>query len=1392
MTYRIFLSSPGDVDPERDAAERVVARINAEHAGSPPFELVRWEHSFYTAAQTFQAQIRKPSDCDLVACIFWKRLGSDLPEQYRRADGSLPTGTEFEFEDALERATTDANKVPDILVYRKTDPVLFQEQTAALEIAQRDRFLSFWNKWFRNEQGHFVAAFHSFLGSAQFASLFESHLRQWLTSHRQGASWTRGSPFRGLEAFDVEHAPIYFGRRYDVERARARLMTNALAGTAFLLVTGPSGAGKSSLARAGLIPRLVQPGALGEIAGTAQWLILSPDVLKPESENGWGAKLATEFFADERLGKALSAGDFDTPEKLARLMERGGAEAAMPLARGLKRLGNSSHHALVVLVDSLEQIFQWDPSQAASFATFLKAMAEARGILVIATIRSDYLHRIPEIPPLAELCATKEVRGPGDADRVLDIGFPSPSDLREMILGPAKAAGLAYEWDAASQTDLGKQLEADAEPESLPVLSFLMKELYEKRAGDLLTWKAYWEIGGLEGALSLRGEAALADKDLAAAFPYLVRRLVAFGGHPPQAYAVQVDEASLASEPAQHRLAKALVDAGLLVAAERKLRLAHDQLLLKWKRLADQVGDDRRNLEARERLGQLFQRFKQVEGTEPKNATRYYLEGFPLEEGRNLLADWGEVTIDGQSPGLAGFITQSVRRHKARSRRNIGLALLLCSVLSALLISSWWFARQRSEAELLAEVRLNLTRVEAAMRTGDQDRAVGLAIRANALADNEDTRSALLSALIEQSPHLNAIVTLPGALALWIDAKQFLLIGANGEARLLTPSGTKELAALKVALVDSPAIAGIPDGEGGFLLAQANGGIVHAKADLTLDKVPGIDLNAHFAHQASLHIKDGTMRLAIADGYSGAMLRTCTTQGLRDCKDIDLGKRGTAAAITPDGTTLALSETGETGAQLWVYTLGADDIPSSAQALLPLEADATSLDWSSDGRWLALGRRDGRLQLLDMTTRQSTVAWTPETSAYPVVSLSWSPSGNALVFNCGNAQLCLVDGPDAAKAQKITLMSGSKGTVKDLAWNPEGTGFASIHGQSELRYWLRTPKDSVLTLLPVSAQSGLVALASDRDRRKLASGDERGTLWITDLSMAQPQTQALGTGDLGAIASLAYAADGALATGYANGQVALQTSATGDPLRVERLGDNLRRLAWTGDGQAIVAPLANGDLAVLPRSGALRVLKSPEGAARADGITSASPDQVITSHRDGSLRSWSLVSGEQRTLYDQAEVADPGSALSLAIDGSGRWIAATRLDDQLKLYDLKHERAPIAVPLRNRDTKVVAFSPANTKLAALGSDGMLYVWQFDPTNGALAPLASVFPVPSGIDRKGSSFGRRAAAWLTWVDDASIAIAASSGDIVLVTVSPEKWPERLRQLDRIDKFESLLE
>src|SRR5262249_28500780 len=80
--------------------------------------------------------------------------------------------------------------------------------------------------------------------------------------------WWAGSPYRGLEAFDLAQATVFFGRERAEREATEALVRPAAGGRPFLLVLGASGSGKASLVRAGLLPDVMAPGVVG---GVSTW-----------------------------------------------------------------------------------------------------------------------------------------------------------------------------------------------------------------------------------------------------------------------------------------------------------------------------------------------------------------------------------------------------------------------------------------------------------------------------------------------------------------------------------------------------------------------------------------------------------------------------------------------------------------------------------------------------------------------------------------------------------------------------------------------------------------------------------------------------------------------------------------------------------------------------------------------------------------------------------------------------------------------------------------------------------------------------------------------------------------------------------------------------------------
>jgi hypothetical protein len=125
LRFRIFISSPGDVTPERRRAQLVIEKLSKIYARFFALEPVLWEVEPRLASGHFQDQIIAPSEADILVLIVWSRLGTPLPpktatRKYRGVDGRVPvTGTEWEFEDAL--AVQRHRGAPDLLAYRKRE-----------------------------------------------------------------------------------------------------------------------------------------------------------------------------------------------------------------------------------------------------------------------------------------------------------------------------------------------------------------------------------------------------------------------------------------------------------------------------------------------------------------------------------------------------------------------------------------------------------------------------------------------------------------------------------------------------------------------------------------------------------------------------------------------------------------------------------------------------------------------------------------------------------------------------------------------------------------------------------------------------------------------------------------------------------------------------------------------------------------------------------------------------------------------------------------------------------------------------------------------------------------------------------------------------------------------
>jgi tetratricopeptide (TPR) repeat protein len=727
MRLRIFISSPGDVPDERLRAGLVIDKLAQEFSRHVAFDVVRWEHEPLIASGHFQDALAPPSESDIVILILWSRLGTPLPEktavrEYRGIDGRAPvTGTEWEYEDALKAARERG--APDLLAFRNTSPTPIDPRdphARGKSIAQLDALDAFWRRHFA-DRGVFLAAYDEYATLEEFAARLEESLRKLIERRIKAqpataattATWL-GSPFRGLQAYGFEHAPIFFGRDEAVAKAAEQLAANARAGTAFLLVSGASGSGKSSLVHAALLPRIMQPQRIEGIAfarrlafrpgsGGDPILGLVEALTRPSDDPRIGLP---ELLAPNQRADDFAAHLRATPDTPG-FVFAGALSRLTDAARASGHLLAFESAKLVLVVDQLEELFTSTTISAEDLRLFVRlvaGLARSGVVWVVATLRADFWHRAAEIPELLDLA-----QGPGR----IDLAAPSPAELAEMIRKPAQAAGLAFETHAESGLGLDAVIAQDAtashgphgHPEAtsgiLPLLSFVLDALHAEdvtgSGGNKLTFATYTALGGLQGAMSRRAEetiAALPD-DAQAAVPRVLRMLVTIAGGSEQAVVARVVPLARFGDGTPARaVVDAFTAARLIVAtgdhAAPTVRLAHEALIGHWERARQQFAADRRDLETRTLVEQQEARWEKASG----RAKRQLLLRDPdLANAIDLSARWG----DELAPQTRAFIAAS--RQRARRVQRLTAAAAVIFAVVALTASALGVVAYRAQQE---------------------------------------------------------------------------------------------------------------------------------------------------------------------------------------------------------------------------------------------------------------------------------------------------------------------------------------------------------------------------------------------------------------------------------------------------------------------------------------------------------------------------------------------------------------------------------------------------------------------------------------------------------------------------------------------------------------------
>lgn len=525
------------------------------------YQVIAMEDYLATDQRPVEQCLRDVEMADIYVGLFGHSYGYVPPTEHGNPDQLSITELEFRYAEKLKKPCL----------------IFIAGEDAVFPIKLMDNFTG------DGDNGHRINVLRQYLLSEKLASIFSSPhelaslvlsaVTKNLEYERAGVKsktieWPESkSPYPGLEWFDKEYAPVYFGRDREVDDVIAKMSEPQ---GRFLLISGASGSGKSSLVAAGLWHALAKEGRL---PGSKHWLwlrITPGDGTGPLDSLAWGLK---------QVFPKISTKSVDLAHELA---EDPSALNAL-LATHL-----TSDQELLLFVDQLEELFTkgFKDEVIQYFLTHLVTMPRdpQNRLRVVSTVRSEYIGKLEE----SETAVLKVF----NTGCNYHLGPVSPRTLQVMIEQPAQAMG--YEFEPHLVDEILD--EAGKEPGILPLLAYTMKQIFERRQGRIFTREAYRAIGGLVGSIGTKADQVMEtlDDTVRGAFDKVFAELVHLErDRPPTRKRVSLGRFS--GDAGAITLIQALggSDCRLLVMSggteEAYAEIAHEKLFTGWRRLYEWI-----------------------------------------------------------------------------------------------------------------------------------------------------------------------------------------------------------------------------------------------------------------------------------------------------------------------------------------------------------------------------------------------------------------------------------------------------------------------------------------------------------------------------------------------------------------------------------------------------------------------------------------------------------------------------------------------------------------------------------------------------------------------------------------------------------------------------------
>lgn len=414
-------------------------------------------------------------------------------------------------------------------------------------------------------------------------------------------------------------------------------------------------------------------------------------------------------------------------------------------------------------------------------------------------------------------------------------------------------------------------------------------------------------------------------------------------------------------------------------------------------------------------------------------------------------------------------------------------------------------------------------------------------------------------------------------------------------------------------------------------------------------------------------------------------------------------------ALSPDGKILAMVERDPSPLNPDVAIRFWDVTTQKELPLLEMKRRVYCLEFSPDGKVLAVGDEDGKVTLCNLASRENSVTF--KAHDFPVRCLAFSPDGRT--FATGSSDVRSIRLWEVATGLAIQkTFSGQIGDVWSLAFSPDGKQLASGTRDGPVRIWSLAESEvgEIIGAQLHAHDYGNFIFSPDSQWMAAGCADHTVKVW----SVATLQLKSVLTN---ATYVVAFSSDG---------QRLLVSNEGGIPRWRNVDGPTEQRLpSYTGKVESMIAVdlTPQRDMAALGLTNGwiqLWEIESgrPVGAPWAAHIGSVrslafSPrgDLVASGGMDKTVKVWDAKTG--RLLGESSE--HRGNICAVAISPSGQILASGCGAETIKLWDVNRvsEGSVVSISHHKSVVRTLAFSPNGQTLASGSEDNTVKLWRLD-------------------------------------------------------------------------------